>query len=133
MASTTFQDYNENTPIVAAWLNDVNNTTYTPAGTPKLAVQSAAAWLRFSVTAGVVTIVQSNNINTVVRTGVGVYVVTFTAPMVNAANSYSVTMPVAGFAIYSSESVSSVTITCTDTTNAALDPASVCLQVFGAN
>jgi hypothetical protein len=35
MASTTFQDYNQNTPIVASWLNDVNAEVYTPTGIPK--------------------------------------------------------------------------------------------------
>lgn len=32
MASTTFEDFNPNIPIVAAWLNDVNNQVYN--GTP---------------------------------------------------------------------------------------------------
>jgi len=32
MASTTFVDFDPNTPIVAAWLNDVNTTVYTALG-----------------------------------------------------------------------------------------------------
>lgn len=133
MASTTFQDYNQNNPIVSSWLNDVNKTTYTAAGTAKIAVQSAAAWLRFSVIGGVVTIQQSNNIATVVRTGVGVYVVTYAAPMTNAVNSYGLSMNEAGFLIPSAESSTGVTLTATDHTNAAVDPPSVSLQVFGAD
>jgi len=30
MAHTTFQDYNQNTPIVSAWLNDVDSVVYPP-------------------------------------------------------------------------------------------------------
>lgn len=32
MASTTFIDFNQNTPIVASWLNDVNNSVYNAIG-----------------------------------------------------------------------------------------------------
>lgn len=133
MASTNFQDYNQNNPIVSAWLNDVNGATYTTAGTRKLAVQSSAAWVRFSVTGGVVAIQQSSNISTVVRTGTGVYVITYGAPLTNAANSYGITMSQAGFAFEAAEAVGSVTINTHDTTNTAVDPASVSVQIFGAN
>lgn len=133
MASTTFQDYNSNNPVTAAWLNDVNSATYTPHGTKRSAANAAAAWVKFTVTAGVVAIVQSANINTVVRTGVGVYVVTFVTPMTGASNSYSLAMSSAGFMVFSNESVNGFTITCTNTSNVAFDPASVCAQAFGAN
>jgi hypothetical protein len=133
MASTTFQDYNQNNPIVSSWLNDVNSGTYTPAGTVRAALQSTAAWVRFSVTGGVVAIQQSSNISTVVRTGTGVYVITYGTPLTNSTNCYGVLMSQAGFAFESAEAVGSVTITTHDTTNTAVDPASVSVQIFGAN
>ena len=133
MASTQFQDFNQNNPIVSSWLNDINNGVYTAVGTSKKAIQSTAAWVRFSVTGGVVAIQQSSNISTVVRTGTGVYVITYGAPLTNATNCYGVLMSQAGFAFESAEAVGSVTITTHDTTNAAVDPASVSVQIFGAN
>lgn len=133
MATTTFVDYSQNTPIVAAWLNDVNKTTYTTAGTVKNAVQSAAAWVRFSVSGGVATIQQSSNVTSVTRTGTGVYVVTYTVAMTNANNCYATSMSQAGFMQVSVESTASVTITTTDVTNSVLDPAFVSVMVFGAN
>jgi len=133
MASTQFQDYNQNNPIVSSWLNDVNAATYTAKGTAKTSLQSAAAWVRFAVVAGVVTIQQSSNISTVVRTGVGVYVVTYAIPMVNATNCYGVTTNTAGFSEASAEATNSVTITCTNTANAAVDPGSVSMLIFGAD
>jgi hypothetical protein len=133
MASTTFQDFNQNTPIVSSWLNDVNSGTYTPAGTVRVALQSAVAWVRFSITGGVVAIQQSSNISSVVRTGVGVYVITYGAALTNFTNCYSVQMNVAGFTAVAAESTASVTIDTTNTSNTAFDPGSVSLVVFGAN
>ena len=133
MASTQFQDYSQNTPIVAAWLNDINNGIYTAQGTAKKALQSAAAWVRFSVTGGTVAIQQSSNIATVVRTGTGVYVVTFSGALQNANNCYQISMSQAGFVFYTADSAASVTINAHDTTNAAVDPANVSLVVFGDN
>lgn len=133
MASTNFQDYNQNTPIVAAWLNDVNGVVYSPSGAKKVALSSSAAWVRFSITGGVVTIQQSSGILSVVRTGVGLYVVTYAAPMANAANCYEVNLGTAGFAVPSVETTAAVTLTCTNTANAAADPAFVSLVVHAAN
>lgn len=133
MASTTFQDYNQNNPIVAAWLNDINGNTYTPAGTKTTALQSSAAWVRFSIAGGVVTIQQSVNIASVVRASLGVYVVTYAAPLTNPNNCYSISMNVAGFASYSPEAVGSVTINTNNTSNVAFDPGSVSFVMFGAN
>lgn len=133
MATTVFQDYNQNNPIVAAWLNDVNNGVYSGVGVPRKALASSAAWVRFSVTGGVVTINQSSNIASVVRTGVGVYVVTYAATLVNAANCYEVSMGTPGFAVPGAELVGGVTLTCTNTASGALDPAFVSLVVHGAN
>lgn len=133
MASTVFQDYNQNNPIVSSWLNDINNGVYTPAGTPKKAVQSAAAWVRFSVSGGVVAIQQSSNINTVVRVGVGQYAITYSTALTNSANSYGMGMAQAGFISYLAETTTSVTVTCTNTSNVAFDPTSVSVQIFGAD
>jgi hypothetical protein len=133
MASTVFQDYNQNNPIVSAWLNDVNSATYTPAGTGKLAVQSAAAWVRFSIVAGSVTIQQSSNVKSVSRLGVGIYLVTYTNPMLNAANCYGISLNQAGFGFMNAESTTTVTINTTNIAGGAVDPGTVSLQVFGAN
>jgi len=133
MTSTNFQDYNQNTPIVSAWLNDVNNGVYTPGGVPKKAIQSSAAWVRFTATGGVVVIQQSSNIASVVRTGLGVYVITYGAPLTQAQNSYGVSMSPAGFAVPSAETVQSVTITCTNAAGAAEDAAPLSVQIFGSN
>jgi len=133
MASTLFQDYNENNPIVSAWLNDVNNEVYTPSGVAKKAVQSSAAWVRFSVVAGVVTIQQSQNVASVVRSSVGVYVITYQTPLTNAANCYEISMNTAGFGFMSAEAVGSVTIDTTNTANTAFDPGFVSVVIYGAN
>jgi hypothetical protein len=133
MASTVFQDYNQNNPIVSSWLNDINNGVYTPAGTPRKAIQTAAAWVRFSVTAGVVAIQQSSNIASVVRSGPGVYTITYGAPMVNSANCYGVEMSAAGFTAITAESQTAVLLDTTNTANTAFDPPFVSFVVFGAN
>lgn len=133
MSSTFFQDYNQNTPVVSVWLNDVNAGIYTPQGIPKKAIQSSAAWVRFSATGGVVTVGQSTNVATVTRTGVGVYVVAYTAALTNSANCYEISLGQAGFAFISAEAVGSVTISTVDTTNTPADPAMVSLVVHGAN
>lgn len=133
MASTNFQDYNQNTPIVAAWLNDVNAGIYSPGGIPKKAVQSAAAWARFSVAGGVVTIQQSSNIATVTRTSAGLFVITYGAPLTNAANCYSFSTNLAGFQQVSAEAVGSVTVQFSNTADAATDPTLASVVIFGAN
>lgn len=134
MASTTFQDYNQNTPVTSAWLNDVNGVAYTPAGTKKVAAQSAAAWVRFNLVAGVVTIQQSSNISSIVRTGVGVYVITYGTAMTEVPNSYGLNMNVPGFCLPTAETANSVTVTFENTSGVAFDPAAgVSFQLFGAN
>jgi hypothetical protein len=133
MSSTFFQDYNENNPIVAAWLNDINNGIYTPAGVPKKAVSSSAAWVRFSITGGVVTVQQSNNVAGVSRTSTGIYVVTYSTPLTNANNCYELSMNSAGFAFTPSEGTTEVTINTTNTVNTFFDPGFVSLVVHGAN
>jgi hypothetical protein len=133
MASTNFQDYNENNPIVAAWLNDINAGVYTPAGAAKKAIQSSAAWVRFAVSGGVVTIQQSQNVSTVTRLSVGVYQITYSLPLTNAANCYEISMNAAGFSFTSVEAAGSVTIDTTNTSNTAFDPGFVSVVVHGAN
>lgn len=133
MASTQFKDYNQNNPVVASWLNDINGGVYSGLGVPRKALASSAAWVRFSVTAGVVAIQQSSNIASVVRTGLGVYVVTYATVLANTANCYEISMGAPGFAVPGAEAVGSVTLTCTNTASGAQDPAFVSLVVHGAN
>jgi len=133
MASTTFQDYNQNTPIVAAWLNDINTGVYSPGGVPRTASMIPAAWVRFSVSGGVVTIQQSVNIASVTRSSAGVFVVTYGSTLTNTTNCYHITTNIAGFTSYSVEEVNSVTINVADTSNVATDPGSCCVVVLGAN
>lgn len=134
MASTNFQDYNQQNPITSAWLNDVNNATYMPTtGTRRGAPLMSAAWVRFSIIAGVINIQQSSNINLVTRTGVGVYVITYTITMSGVGNSYGFSMSAPGFMAFTNETTTTVTVTVTDTTNAAFDPANVSVQIYGAN
>ena len=133
MASTVFQDYNQNNPIVAAWLNDVNRGVYSPGGVAKPATLAPSVWVRFSVTGGVVTIQQSVNLASVVRTSAGVFVVTYLAPLTNAANCYEIAQSSAGFCLYGAETTSSIVITTTNTANAATDPGSCSVVIYGAN
>lgn len=133
MASTLFQDYNQNNPIVSSWLNDINNGVYSAQGLPRKAAASSAAWVRFDITAGVITVGQVSNIGSVVRTAVGVYVITYVTPLTNPGNCYEISMGAAGFAVPSAESVNGLTITCTTAAGAAVDPPFVGLTVHGAN
>ena len=133
MASTTFQDYNQNNPIVAAWLNDINNGVYSPGGVPRVASLIPVAWVRFSVSGGVVTIQQSVNIASVTRSSAGVFVVTYGSTLTNTANCYDITTNIAGFTSYSTETANSVTVDITNTSNVATDPGSCCVVILGAN
>lgn len=133
MASTFFQDYNQNTPIVSAWLNDVNSGIYSPGKIAKSALQSSAVWVRFNVSGGVVTIIQAENVSTVVRVSAGVYQVNYTTPLTNAQNCYEMSMNAAGFMFEIGEAVGSVTVSTNNTSNIAFDPASVSVVVYGAN
>jgi len=133
MASTNFQDYNQNTPIVAAWLNDINAGVYSPGGVPRTASMIPVAWVRFSISAGVVTIQQSVNIANVSRSGAGVFVITYGTSLTNAANCYDISTNIAGFASYSSETNNSVTIDIANTSNVATDPGSCCVVILGTN
>lgn len=133
MASTNFKDYNQNTPVTSAWLNDVNGVAYTAAGTKKVALQAAAAWVRFAVSGGVATIQQSSNIQSVSRVSAGVYLVTYATPMTISGNCYSMSMTQVGFTFFSSESVNTVTVNTTDAAGNPVDPGFVSLAVFGNN
>lgn len=133
MASTTFQDFNQNTPIVSAWLNDINKGVYSPGGVPKVASLIPAAWVRFSVTAGVVAIQQSFNVSTVVRTGAGTFTITYGAPLTNAANCYQISQNSAGFAFPGAETTANVVVNTTNTGNVATDPGTCSVVIWGAN
>lgn len=133
MTSTVFQDYNQNNPIVSSWLNDVNAGVYSLAGVARKALQSAAAFVRFGVSGGVVTIEQSINIATVTRTSAGVYVITYGGPLAGALNAYGLSMDVPGFIFRSSETAAGLTIGTTNPANTSFDPNFVSVIVFGAN
>lgn len=132
MASTFFTDFNQNNPVVAAWLNDINNGVYSGKGLPRLAQASSAAWVRFFVSGGVVAIQQSNNIVSVTRSSLGIYVISYPA-MGQATNCYEISMDQPGFAFRSAETLTSVTINCTNTANTAFDPGFVSVVIHGAN
>lgn len=133
MASTNFQDYNQNTPIVAAWLNDINKGIYSPMGVAKLASQISSAWVRFSATGGIVVIQQSMNILSVVRNSQGVFTVTYVTPLTNATNCYDITQNVPGFVSFGAETTSSVIINTNNTFNVATDPGACSVVIYGAN
>ena len=133
MASTVFQDYNQNNPIVATWLNDVNGVTYAPGGGKRTAVEIPVAWVRFSVAGGVVTIQQSQGVASVVRSAAGVYVITYSAPLTNSTNCYQIVQNTPGFSSYGAESASSVTINLQNTALVLSDPGSACVTISGAN
>lgn len=133
MTSTNFQDYNQNTPIVAAWLNDVNAGVYSPGGVPRTASMIPVAWVRFSVTGGMVAIQQSVNISTVVRGSVGVFTITYGSALTNTANCYQVTQNIAGFTTYGAETNQSVVVNTTNTSNVATDPGTCSVVIWGIN
>jgi hypothetical protein len=133
MSSTFFQDYNQNTPITAGWLNDVNNAAYSPQGVVKKASQSAAAWVRFAVVGGIVTIEQSVYVQSVVRNSVGNYTITYTAPLTNANNNYNFSLGQAGVGFWIAETPGSVTVSFQNLSGVAIDPAAVGVTVFGTN
>jgi hypothetical protein len=141
MAWTLFQDYNQNTPIVSNWLNDVNNDVYTPqtgipatpGGTPRTALQQAAAWVRFSVIGGVVAIEQSSNIASVTRVSAGLYQITYGNTMINTTNCYSISTNLAGFQTVVAESTTTVEVNISNTANVSTDPGFVSVVIFGAN
>lgn len=134
MASTIFQDYNQNTPIVSAWLNDINNGVYSPNnGVPRVAVDIPVAWVRFSVSGTTVTIQQSSNVASVVRNSAGNYTITYGTVLTNTFNCYQIAQNVAGFSEYTAETAQSVTIQLANTSNVATDPGSCCVVVLGTN
>lgn len=133
MSSTVFQDFNQNTPIVSSWLNDVNGVTYSPGGVKKTASLISVAWVRFSVTGGVVTIQQSVNIASVVRASAGVFTITYGSTLTNAANCYVLSQNSAGFISFGSETTNSVVVNTANTSNVATDPGACSVIIYGAN
>lgn len=133
MASTIFQDYNQNNPIVSSWLNDVNAATYSPGGVARVALGNAAAWVRFFWNGSAIVIQQSLNVSTVTRTSAGLYTITYGAPMVGATNCYGITLGSAGFSFVTGEAVGSVSIETTNASNVATDATSVSFVLFATN
>lgn len=134
MSSTNFQDYNQNTPIVSAWLNDVNKAVYGPvSGVPKLAAASAVAWIRFTVVGTVITTNQLYNVGAITRTGVGVYVIQYLTALPQSANCYSAALNEPGFVATTAESNASVTLTFTSAAGAPMDPGFASVVIFGGS
>lgn len=134
MASTTFQDYNQNNPITSAWLNDINAGIYSPlAGIPRKAVDIPSAWVRFSVSGGIVSVQQSSNVNSVIRNSAGNFTISYSIPLAGSANCYQISQDLAGFSNFTLETVSSVTIQLANTVNTATDPGNCCVVVWGTN
>jgi hypothetical protein len=133
MTSTTFQDYNENNPIVSSWLNDINNGVYSAAGIPKKSLAISSAWVRFNVSAGIVSVQQTSNVVTVTRTSAGLYLITYAIALTESANCYSLSSNLVGFANVVSETAGSLTVQFANTSDVATDPTSVSVVVFGAN
>lgn len=131
MASTTFVDYSQNTPIVAAWLNDVNKGVYNADGTHNVAAQTPFAWVRFNGTTG--TIIASTNIVSVVRNSTGSYTINYAVTLPQATNCYSIATNLTGFSTIALETTSSVSISTANTSNLATDPTIVCVQIFGVH
>lgn len=131
MASTTFVDFSQNTPIVAAWLNDVNKGVYNTDATHNLASQTPFAWVRFTGATGA--IATSANISTVTRTGTGAYHIVFALTLPQATNCYSIATNIAGFNSVTAETTSSVDVLCANTSNVATDPTSVSVQIFASH
>ena len=131
MASTTFVDYSQNTPIVAAWLNDVNNAVYNADGSVNKAQQTPVAWVRFNGAAGV--IVSSFNITSLLKTGTGSYRITYSVTLPIATNCYSITTNQAGFNTVAAETTVSVDVLCANTSNVASDATIVCVQIFASH
>lgn len=133
MASTTFQDYNQNTPVVAAWLNDVNNLTYSAGGVAKGSILMPVAWVRFSVSGASITIQQSANVSSVVSLGTGEFQINYNSLLTSASNCYELSINSAGFVFPAAETTGSVTINTTNTSNVAFNPGFVSVVVYGAN
>lgn len=92
---------------------------------------SAAAYVRFDGSAGGATIVESYNIASVTRTGVGVYRITYSGPLNNAANTYSWSKASVGFGCPGAETTSYVDFTFTDAAGAPHDVSGCHVTVHG--
>lgn len=131
MASTVFQDYNQNTPIVSSWLNDVNALVYSTGKIPKSNLLIPVAWVRFVGATAIIQ--QSTNIVSVIRNSTGNYTINYQNLLTNVNNCYDISTSQAGFAFVQSETASSVTVDTTNTSNVASDPGFVSVVIYGAN
>lgn len=131
MASTNFQDYNQNNPIVSSWLNDVNGLAYSVGGIKKTNVLIPVAWVRFI--GGSATIQQSANIASVIRNSAGNYTINYSEALTNTTNCYGISQSQAGFGFVLAETASSVTVETTNASNVATDPGFASVVIFGTN
>src|SRR5277367_435379 len=133
MASTFFQDYNQNNPIVSSWLNDVNNAVYGANGTARLAISAAAVLVSFSVVGGIVTVGQSVNVLSVVRNSLGSYTINYASPMAGPGNIYQISLGQAGIGFWTAQTSGSVTLSFQSLSGVSIDPTSAGVLVFGVN
>ena len=128
MPSVTFQDYNQNTPVTALWLNGINRFVFGTAGNN--AQTSPAAWVRFNGTNG--SVVQSYGVSQVTRNSVGNYTITFANPLPQVSNCYSIMTNVLGMSAVMAETTTTVTIETANSGGVLTDPPSVSFIMFGA-
>ena len=128
MPSANFQDYNQNTPITAAWLNGVNAFVFGKAGNN--ALTSPVAWVRFDGTTG--TILQSYGAAGLARNSAGNYTLTYSQTLAQSTNCYQITTNLLGQQAILSETTSSVTFEVANAGGVPTDTTIVCITVFGA-
>ena len=133
MTSTVFQDFNQNTPIVSAWLNDINNGIYSPGGIPRVSSLIPVAWVRFQVVGGVVTVQQAVNVTSVMRSSAGVFTVFYGSVLPSATNCYEISQNLPGFVSYGTETTASVVVNTSNTVNAPTDPGTCSVVIYGVN
>ena len=128
MPSRNYQDYNQNTPITAAWLNGVNSFVFGSAGNN--AQTSPLAWVRFNGTTGA--IIQSYGVSTVTRNSAGNYTIQYGQTLTQATNCYNISSNLLGAQAVLSETTNSVTIETANSSFTPTDPTIVSVVVFGA-
>ena len=122
MPSVTYQDYNQNTPVTALWLNGINKFVFGGLTSP-------CAWVRFDGTSGVIK--QSYGVQSVTVNSAGNYTIVYTNPVGGSFNCYNVTTNLQGFNNVVAETNASVTIQTASTTGVPTNATLVCVTVFG--
>lgn len=93
---------------------------------------TAAAYVRFDGSGGGASIINSYNVASVTRLGVGLYRITYLTDLASAANIYDTNSLAPGFAFASAEATTHVDIQFLNSSEAAVDAAGFQVAVFGA-